>query len=131
MPFALGVVAGSVLAVRLGYRFPPRILLVIGGLLTAAGFAWFGMIDADGGYLTDVLGPSMLASVGFGLCLAPVVSTGTTGVAAHETGTASALLNSSRQIGASLGLAALGTAAQHRTGRAARPRRSTTATRSA
>ncbi|WP_412519566.1 MFS transporter [Actinomadura madurae] len=121
VPFALGVVAGSVLAVRLGYRFPPRILLVIGGLLTAAGFAWFGMIDADGGYLTDVLGPSMLASVGFGLCLAPVVSTGTTGVAAHETGTASALLNSSRQIGASLGLAALGTAAQHRTGRAGTP----------
>ncbi|MEO3829739.1 MFS transporter [Actinomadura sp. B10D3] len=121
VPFALGVVAGSVLAVRLGYRFPPRTLLVIGGLLTAAGFAWFGMIDADGAYLTDALGPSLLASVGFGLCLAPVVSTATTGVAAHETGTASALLNSSRQIGASLGLAGLGTAAQHRTGRAVTP----------
>ena len=57
-----------------------------------------------------------MASVGFGLCLAPVVSVATTGVAPGETGTASGLLNSSRQIGASLGLAALGTAAQHRTG---------------
>jgi len=116
LPFALGVVAGSVLAVKLGYRLAPRTLLVIGGLLTAIGFAWFGLIDPDGAYVTDILGPSLIASVGFGLCLAPMVSVATAGVAPHETGTASGLLNSSRQIGASLGLAALGTAAQHRTG---------------
>ncbi|MFB4309479.1 MFS transporter [Actinomadura sp. GTD37] len=116
LPFALGVVAGSVLAVKLGYRFAPRTLLVVGGLVTAAGFAWFGMISPDGHYAVDVLGPAVVASVGIGLGLAPVVSTATTGVAAHEAGTASALLNSSRQIGASLGLAGLGTAAHSRTG---------------
>ncbi|MBP0455874.1 MFS transporter, partial [Kitasatospora sp. RG8] len=48
--------------------------------------------------------------------LAPAVSIATAGVAAHETGSASGLLNSTRQIGASLGLAALGTAAHDRTG---------------
>ncbi len=69
LPFALGVVAGSVLAVKLGYRFPPRILMIAGGLLTAIGFAWFGLISPDGAFATDVLGPSILASVGFGLCL--------------------------------------------------------------
>jgi EmrB/QacA subfamily drug resistance transporter len=119
LPFALGVIAGSVLAVKLGYRFAPRTLLVGGGLLTAAGFAWFGLISPDGTFTTDVLGPSIVASVGFGLCLGPVVSTATVGVAPSETGTASGLLNSSRQIGASLGLAALGTAAHHRTGQSA------------
>ncbi|MFG6201259.1 MFS transporter [Nonomuraea sp. JJY05] len=116
LPFALGVVAGSVLAVRLGYRLAPRTLLVFGGLLTAAGFAWFGLISSDGAFVTDVLGPSILASVGFGLCLGPVVSTATVGVAPRESGTASGLLNSSRQIGASLGLAVLGTLAHRRTG---------------
>ncbi|MGI5170890.1 MFS transporter [Spirillospora sp. CA-253888] len=121
LPFALGVVAGSVLAVRLGYRFAPRTLLVAGGLLTATGLAWAGLISPDGSFAADVLGPSLLTSVGFGLCLAPVVSVATAGVAPHETGTASGLLNSSRQIGASLGLAVLGTAAQHRTGRATTP----------
>ncbi|MEU0007630.1 MFS transporter [Streptomyces sp. NPDC006314] len=121
LPFALGVVAGSVLAIKLGYRLAPRTLMVSGGLLTAAGFAWFGMISPDGAFLTDVLGPSIVASVGFGLCLGPVVSTATVGVAPHETGTASGLLNSSRQIGASLGLAALGTAAEHRTGHTVTP----------
>lgn len=121
LPFALGVVAGSVLAVKLGYRFAARTLMAAGGALTAAGFAWFGLISPDGAFLTDVLGPSIVASVGFGLCLGPVVSTATAGVAPHEAGTASGLLNSSRQIGASLGLAALGTAAQHRTGRSVAP----------
>ena len=116
LPFALGVVAGSVLAVKFGYRFAPRTLLVAGGLLTAAGFAWFGRISADGSFAADILGPSIVASVGFGLCLGPVVSTATAGVAARETGTASGLLNSSRQIGASIGLAALTTVAQDRTG---------------
>ncbi|MGW6503616.1 MFS transporter [Nonomuraea angiospora] len=121
LPFALGVVAGSVLAVKLGYRLAPRTLLVIGGLLTAAGFAWFGLISPDGAFVTDVLGPSIVAGVGFGLCLGPVVSTATVGVAAHESGTASGLLNSSRQIGASLGLAVLGTVAHNRTGQSLTP----------
>ena len=122
LPFALGVIAGSVLAVKLGYRFAARTLLIAGGLLTAAGFAWFGLISADGSFATDVLGPSIVASVGFGLCLGPVVSIATAGVAPRETGTASGLLNSSRQIGASIGLAALTTIAQHRTGPAATAR---------
>ncbi|GAB2642843.1 hypothetical protein [Kribbella swartbergensis] len=79
--------------------------------MTAAGFAWFSQISSDGSFLTDVLGPSIVASVGFGLCLGPVVATATVGVAPHESGTASGLLNSSRELGASVGLAALGTAA--------------------
>jgi hypothetical protein len=116
LPFALGVIAGSVLAVRIGYRAAPRTVLAGGAAMTAAGFAWFGLISSDGSYASDVLGPSIVASVGIGLCLAPLVSTATAGVASHETGVAAGLLNSSRQIGASLGLAALGTAAHHRTG---------------
>ncbi|MFI6504730.1 MFS transporter [Nonomuraea typhae] len=121
LPMAVGVVAGSVLAVKLGYRLAPRTLLVIGGPLAAAGFAWFGLISPDGTFVTDVLGPSIIAGTGIGLCLGPAVSIATAGLAPHESGTASGLLNSSRQIGASLGLAVLGTAAHQRTGPIATP----------
>ncbi|GAA1768835.1 MFS transporter [Nonomuraea bangladeshensis] len=121
LPFALAVVAGAALGVRLGYRLAPRTLMVLGGLLTGAGFAWFGLISPDGAFLTDVLGPSVVAGAGFGLCLGPVVSTATAGVAAHESGTASGLLNSSRQLGAALGLAGLGTVAYGRAGGSAGP----------
>ncbi len=116
LPFAVGVIVGSVLAIKLGYRLPRRTLLIAGGLTAAAGFFWFGLIGADGAFVSDVLGPSIVASTGFGLCLAPLVSTATAGVAAEQAGMASGLLNASRQIGASLGLAVLGTAAAHRTG---------------
>lgn len=121
LPFASGVVVGSVLAIKLGYRVAPRTLLIAGASLTAIGFAWFGQISPGGSFVSDVLGPSIVASTGFGLCLGPVVSIATLGVAANEVGTASGLLNSSRQIGASLGLAALGTAAHDRTGSEATP----------
>lgn len=116
LPFAVGVVAGSVLAVKLGYRVSPRTLLVVGGLLGAAGYSGYALLSSDGSYTGDVLVPLMISSVGYGLCLAPVVSIGTSGVDVHETGTASALLNSSRQLGAALGLAALGTAAYRHAG---------------
>lgn len=115
LPFAFGVVIGSVLAVKFGYRFAARNILLAGGVLMAIGFAWFGMLSADGSFAVDVLGPSIVSSIGIGLCLAPAVSLATSGVAEHETGSASGLLNSTRQIGASLGLAALGTAANNRT----------------
>jgi hypothetical protein len=95
---------------------PARTLLIGGGLLTAIGFGWYGCISADGSFLTDALGPQILASVGYGLCLAPVASIATAGVPPQEVGTASGLLNSSRQIGGSLGLAVLGTIAHQRTG---------------
>ncbi|MFA7763698.1 MFS transporter [Streptomyces sp. NRRL S-448] len=121
LPLALALVAGSVVAVKLGYRLAPRTLVVIGGLLAATGLAWFGLISPDGAFTTDVLGPSIVTGGGFGLCLGPVVSLATAGVAPHETGTAAGLLNSSRQIGASLGLAVLGAAAHHRTGGTATP----------
>ncbi|MGI5159884.1 MFS transporter [Microbispora sp. CA-102843] len=116
LPFAIGVIVGAAVAVKLGYRLPLRTMLIIGGLVAATGFAWFGLMSADGSFLADVLGPSLVTSIGFGLCLGPVVSAATVGVAPRETGTASGLLSSSRQIGASLGLAALGTAAHAHTG---------------
>lgn len=121
LPVAVGVIAGSVVAVKLGYRVAARTLLVAGGLVSASGFAWFGLISADGSFVTDVLGPAVVVGIGFGLCLGPVVSVATSGVATHEMGTASGLLNTSRQIGASLGLAVLGTAAHHRIGPLATP----------
>jgi EmrB/QacA subfamily drug resistance transporter len=116
VPFALGVVVGAVIAIKLGYKVPNRPLMIGGALLCAAGFAWFSLINADGTFLANILGPEIITSIGFGLCLGPVVSTATAGVASHEAGMASGLLNSSRQIGASLGLAVLGTAAQEHTG---------------
>nr|BFD89460.1 MFS transporter [Kitasatospora sp. Xyl93] len=121
LPFSAGLVAGTVLATRVVAVRTPRVALVPGAVLAAAGLAWFALISPDGGFLTDVLGPSLVTSIGTGLVLAPVAAAATTGVAAREAGTASGLLNSSRQLGGCVGLAALATVAAHRTGGATDP----------
>ncbi|QXJ20442.1 MFS transporter [Actinomadura graeca] len=116
VPFSAGVVAGSVAATRITAARSPRASLVPGALLAAAGLGWFALMGPGGGFLTDVLGPSVVTSLGLGLCLAPVAAAATTGVARGEAGMAAGLLNSSRQLGGCLGLAALATLAAGRTG---------------
>ncbi|MFF0219696.1 MFS transporter [Streptomyces vinaceus] len=121
LPFSAGLIAGTLVATRITAARGPRASLVPGALLAAAGLTWFAFISADGGFLTDVLGPSLMTSIGTGLVLAPVAAAATTGVAAREAGTASGLFNSSRQLGGCIGLAALATIAAQRTGTATDP----------
>ncbi len=121
LPFSAGVVLGTVAATRIGAARSPRASLVPGAVLAAAGLGWFALASPDGSFLTDVLGPSVVGSVGIGLVLAPVAAAATTGVAAREAGMASGLLNSSRQLGGCVGVAALATVAAHRTGAGTSP----------
>ncbi|WP_051054418.1 MFS transporter [Frankia sp. QA3] len=108
VPFALGAVLGSGVAARTVNRFGLRALLSAGGLTAAAGFGWFAVtLTADGNFLTSVLGPSLLTSSGIGLCVVPVGTAATIGVAPAEVGMASSLITGSRQIGSAVGLAAL------------------------
>ncbi|GGV27953.1 MFS transporter [Streptomyces spectabilis] len=117
LPFCVGVVVGTVVATRTVGRVGARVLLVTGGLLGAAGFAWFALaVGAGGTFVGSVLGPSLVASVGIGLCFVPLGTSATSGVAPGETGMASGLLNSSRQLGGSIGLAVLVAVAASATG---------------
>ncbi|WP_268932974.1 MFS transporter [Streptomyces albidus (ex Kaewkla and Franco 2022)] len=118
LPVSVGLVAGTAVATRVTASRGPRASLIPGALLATAGLAWFAFISPDGGFVTDVLGPSAVTSVGLGLVLAPVIAVGTTGVARGEAGMASGLLNSSRQLGGCIGLATLATISAHRTGTA-------------
>ncbi|KPI04377.1 major facilitator superfamily MFS_1 [Actinobacteria bacterium OK074] len=121
LPFPVCLVVGSVVATRVTSARTPRAALVPGALLATAGLVWFAFISPDGGFLTDVLGPSVVTGIGVGLVLAPIASAATTGVAAREAGMASGLFNSSRQLGGCVGLAALATLAARRLGTATGP----------
>ncbi|MGW2598138.1 MFS transporter [Streptomyces klenkii] len=121
LPFSASLVAGSIVATRVTAARTPRTSLVPGALLAAVGLAWFAFISPGGGFLTDVLGPCIITGIGVGLVIAPTVAAATTGVAPHEAGMASGLMNSSRQLGGCIGLASLATIAAHRTGTAANP----------
>lgn len=117
LPFCLGSVAGMVIATRTLARVGPRTVLVAGGLVGAAGIAWFGLGGPGGTFLSDILGPSLVASVGIGASFVAMGSAATTGVPAEDAGMVSGLLNSFRLVGGALGLAVLGTLASTVTGR--------------
>ncbi|MDT9683643.1 MFS transporter [Streptomyces sp. TRM76323] len=121
MPSSAGVVAGSKLAPRLMPRFGARALAVGGALITATGFAWQSLMDVDGTYATDILGPGILMMTGVGLVLTPLAAMATSGAAPGDAGLVSGLVNTSRTMGGAVGLAVLSTVAASGAAGAATP----------
>jgi predicted MFS family arabinose efflux permease len=115
LPMTLLIVVCSRLAGPLVSRRGPWGLLATGMTMIATGMLLFTGIDPDGTYLGDVLLPSILCAAGIGFSFVPVTIAATTGVDQSESGLASGLVNTSRQMGGSLGLAVLATVATART----------------
>ena len=111
LPMTATIIIGSTLASRGVTRFGPKTLLVCGMSLQAAGLLLFAMISPTGNYLDDVLAPSLVTAAGLGLSFVPVTIAAVVGVKPTEAGLASGLVNTSRQMGGSLGLAILATVA--------------------
>ena len=83
-----------------------------GGLvLGALGLAWFTQVGVHTGYLGHVLPAELIVSFGLGLVFVPLNSTALIGVAPADAGVASAMVNTTQQVGGSLGTALLNTLA--------------------
>ncbi len=115
LPQTLLIAAGAQVTSRLVPRFGPRPLILLGTLVAGGGLAWLAQITPGSTFLGDLLGPFVLIGLGMGLAVTPIAVAGTAGVAREEAGLASGLLNTSRTVGASVGLAALATVAANRT----------------
>jgi EmrB/QacA subfamily drug resistance transporter len=115
LPLAGGIIVAAGGSAGLVTRFGFKPVLVTGLIITAAGLLWFTQVDAGGSYLSDLLGPMLLAAVGLGLAFVSMTVAAVSGVEAHEAGLASGLINTSQQIGGALGLAILATIANART----------------
>ena len=121
LPFCAGVITGTILAGRLMPRIGPRRPMIAGLVLGAIGLGWFGWVSVQGSFAADILGPSLVTSVGLGMCVVTNTVLGTTGIAHYEAGLASGLLNAARQCGGSIGLAVLVTVASTVTAHHAAP----------
>ncbi|HET9689540.1 MAG TPA: MFS transporter [Acidimicrobiales bacterium] len=111
LPMGVVIIAGAQLASRLLNAFGVRPVLIAGTAMAAAGFAWLSRIGLHTGYLTHVFGPGCTISLALGLLFTPLAAAATAGVDRTEAGLASGVLNTSRQVGGSLGLAVLATVA--------------------
>jgi EmrB/QacA subfamily drug resistance transporter len=111
LPLALTIMASAGIASSLVTKAGYKPVLAIGLLFIVGGLLWFSQVSVGGGFLTDILGPSLLAAVGLGFSFVTTTIAAVSGVKEEDSGLASGLINTSQQVGGALGLAILSTIA--------------------
>jgi EmrB/QacA subfamily drug resistance transporter len=114
LPLPLAIIVGTRVSTRLLPRVGARPLLVVGPLVSAVGMLLLSRLSSDSSYALHIGLPGAIITFGVGMAFVPVTLSATSGVAPRDAGLASGLINTTRQIGGSLGLAALLTVAASR-----------------
>ncbi len=109
LPFSGGIIVSAGIVSQLLPRVGPKPLMVGGLIIAVIGMFWLTQIEIQGSFLTHVLPSELLISVGMAGVFIPASSTALVGVSSHDAGVASALLNTTQQVGGSLGTALLNT----------------------
>jgi EmrB/QacA subfamily drug resistance transporter len=115
VPMTLAVGIGATIAPRLARHFGARAVLAAGMLFATVGEALLISVHPGGSYVANVLPGGVLGALGLGLALVPATIVAVEGIPRALSGLASGVLNTSRFIGAALGLAVLSTLAAHHT----------------
>ncbi|WP_240801550.1 MFS transporter [Streptomyces sp. A1136] len=107
LPVSVVIAIGAGLASRLLPKFGPKPFMVGGALCTAAGLAWLTQTDVHSTYLGSILGPMLIFGIGMGMQFVSLTLMALSNVPDRESGAASGLLNTTQQVGGSLGLSIL------------------------
>ena len=111
LPFTAGIIVFAGVASQLLPKFGPKPLMVPGLVFAGIGLLMLTRITPDTSYAGYVLPSLLIMSSGMALVFIPLTSTSLHGVSNHDTGVASAMINTSQQVGGSLGTALLNTVA--------------------
>jgi MFS family permease len=93
--------------IRFLAKVGPRPLLILGMSLGAIAMVWLAQITVDSSYAGHVLPALIVMGIGMGNIFAPAFASATYGVDPHDSGVASAMVNTMQQIGGSIGTALL------------------------
>lgn len=111
LPFTAGIIIFAGIASQLLPKFGPKPLMIPGLIAASLGLLFLSNITPETSYLTHVMPALLIMSSGMALVFIPLTTTSLHGVGNHDTGVASAMVNTSQQIGGSLGTALLNTVA--------------------
>ena len=111
LPFSAGVIVSAGLASQLLPRFGPRWVTATGFLLAIIGMALLTTMSPSSAYVSGILPSLIIISLGMGLVFVPLSAVSLFAIGNHDAGVASAVLNTSQQIGGSIGVAFLNTVA--------------------
>jgi EmrB/QacA subfamily drug resistance transporter len=90
---------------RLVTRGGAKIVMVIGMALIGAGLIWATRVPTHGHFLANLAGPFAVAGAGTAFAFIPISIAALAGVAEHQAGLASGLMNTSQQLGGAIGVA--------------------------
>ncbi len=107
LPVSVVIAVGAGITARLLPTYGPKPFMVGGALCSAAGLAWLTQTDIHSTYPGSILGPLLFFSLGMGLQFVSLTLMALSNVPDRESGAASGLLNSTQQVGGSLGLSIL------------------------
>jgi EmrB/QacA subfamily drug resistance transporter len=105
--FASAVVVASNVAQVVVGRFGVKPTLTAGLVASAVSVAALTRLPVDGHYFWDLFPWFVLGGAGMGLSFVPITIASLTGVERSDAGVASGLINTSRQVGGAIGLAAV------------------------
>ncbi|MEU3396942.1 MFS transporter [Streptomyces filamentosus] len=112
LPMIAGMIIGSTqIGTRLMTRVPPRLLMGPGFLTAAIGMLMLTQLEVDTSYAGLILPAQLLLGLGMGTAFMPAMSLATHGVDPKDAGVASAMVNTSQQVGGAIGTALLNTIA--------------------
>jgi EmrB/QacA subfamily drug resistance transporter len=115
LPMTCLIMVIAPLAGRLSDRRGSRWLLTGGMTLLALQLLYFSRLGVDESYWTLLPG-MLLGGAGLGSAMAPATAAGLSGVSVDKAGVGSAVLNSARQLGGSIGIALMGAIMVHEIG---------------
>ncbi|MER7536029.1 MFS transporter [Streptomyces sp. NPDC097704] len=112
LPMIVGMITGSTqIGARLMTRVPPRFLMAPGFLTAGVGMLLLTQLEIGTSYAGLILPAQLLLGLGMGTAFMPAMSLATLGVDPRDAGVASAMVNTSQQVGGAIGTALLNTIA--------------------
>lgn len=112
LPMIAGMITGSTqIGARLMTRVPARMLMGPGFLTAAVGMLILTQLQVDSSYAAVILPGQLLMGLGMGTAFMPAMSLATHGIEPRDAGVASAMINTSQQVGGAIGTALLNTIA--------------------
>ncbi|QLY33698.1 MFS transporter [Nocardia huaxiensis] len=110
-PAAITFMAVARVSAALLPRTGARPLILAGSACFLTGFGWLAQAGADSGYLTGILGPTLLIAIGIGLTFPTLMAVATADAPAGDAGIVGGMAGTANQVGGSIGLAILATVA--------------------
>jgi EmrB/QacA subfamily drug resistance transporter len=92
-----------------------KVVMAFGMTLIGGGVIWATQMPVHGHFVANLAGPLVIVGAGSAFAFIPVSIAALAGVAEHQSGLASGLLNTSQQIGGAIGIAIASTVAASHT----------------